>query len=140
MEAIERYIRDEDLPGSSVLVVRGGPVTAEKLLGAARREQAVYTWQGRPLACISTEAATADWPLERILADHLATRTTYAITTIGQVVEAGFALLPTFGAPHYDVVLEDATPQEVAKLMSILSEPIRNPYRRKGGRPPNEER
>ena len=34
-------------------------------------------------------------------------------------------------APHYDVVLEGATMEPVARLMSILSEPIRNPYRRK---------
>lgn len=33
MEAIEPYIRDEELPPSSVLVVRGGPITVEKLLG-----------------------------------------------------------------------------------------------------------
>jgi hypothetical protein len=73
-----------------------------------------------------------EWSLERLLAERLATRTTYATTTVGQVLGAGLVLLPTFGAPHYDVVLEDATPQEVAKLMSVLSEPEPNPYRRKG--------
>lgn len=134
MEAIERYVRDEELPASAVLVVRGGPITTEKLVRAAKREQAVYTWRGRPLACVSVDAVIGEWSLERILADHLATRTTYATTTVGDVIEAGLALLPTFGVPHYDVVLEDATPKEVTRLMSILSEPIRNPYRRKGGR------
>lgn len=73
-----------------------------------------------------------DWTLDRVLSEHLVTRTTYATTTVGQVIGAGFVLLPTFAAPHYDVVLEDATVDEVAKLMSVLSEPIRNPYRRKG--------
>lgn len=67
-----------------------------------------------------------------MLTEHLATRTTYATTTVGQVIAAGCVLLPTFGMPHYDVVLEDATPQEVAKLMSVLSEPIANPHRRRG--------
>lgn len=67
-----------------------------------------------------------------MLAEHLATRTTYATTTVAAVTDAGMVLLPTFGAPHYDVVLEDATADEVAKLMSILSEPVRNPYRRRG--------
>ncbi|HTT88465.1 MAG TPA: hypothetical protein VMF65_02865 [Acidimicrobiales bacterium] len=132
MEAIEPHIRDDQLPDSSVLVVRGGPITSEKLLEAAKREQAVYTWRGRPLACISAEAVTGEWSLERLLAEHLGTRTTYATTTVGQVVDAGLALLPTFAVPHYDVVLEDATPQEVARLMSILSEPVRNQFRRKG--------
>lgn len=131
MEAIEPYVRAEQIPSASVLVVRGGPVTADKLLQAARREQAVYTWRGRPLACVSVEAVTKDWPLERVLAEHLATRTTYATTTVGQVAAAGLILLPTFGEPHYDVVLDDAAPREVAKFMSVLSEPIRNPYRRK---------
>jgi len=81
---------------------------------------------------VSAEAVTPDWPLERVLSDHPTTRTTYATTTVGRVIEAGLVLLPTFGVPHYDVVLEDASPEEVAKLMSILSDPIRNPHRRKG--------
>ena len=131
MEPIEKYIREEEPPPSSILVVRGGPVTAEKLLEAARREQMVYTWRGRPLACVSVEAVTAEWSLERVLTEHLPTRTTYATTTVGAVADAGLGLLPTFGVPHYDVMLEDATAQEVAKLMSILSQPVRNPHRRK---------
>jgi hypothetical protein len=81
---------------------------------------------------VSAEAVTDEWPLERLLAERLATRTTYATTTVAQVFEAGLVLLPTFDVPHYDVVLGDASPEEVSKLMSILSEPIRNPYRRKG--------
>ena len=68
---------------------------------------------------------------ERVLTEHLPTRTTYATTTVGAVADAGLGLLPTFGVPHYDVMLEDATAQEVAKLMSILSQPVRNPHRRK---------
>ena len=132
MEPIEPYIRDEELPASSVLVVRGGPVTVEKLLQSAQRERAVYTWRARPLACVSAEAVTGVWSLERVLSEHLATRSTYATTTVGQVLRAGLLLLPTFDAPHYDVVLEDATPEEVAKLMSVLSEPVNNPYRRRG--------
>jgi hypothetical protein len=132
MEPIEAYIRDESPPPGTTLIIRGGPITADKLLQAARREQAVYTWQDRPLACVSVEAVTDQWPIERLLAEHLATRTTYAWTTVGEVVTAGFGLLPTFDAPHYDVVLQDASDDEVAKLMSILSDPTRNIYRRKG--------
>jgi hypothetical protein len=132
MEPIEVYIRDEVPPAGTTLIIRGGPVTPEKLLQAAEREQAVYSWQGRPLACVSVEAVTDQWPLERLLAEHLATRSTYATTTVGEVLDAGFSLLPTFDVPHYDVVLRNASPDEVAKLMSILSDPIRNPYRRKG--------
>lgn len=98
------------------------------------REQTVYTWREQPLACVSVEAVTPDWPIDRVLSEHLTTRTTYATTTVAEVVEAGLVLLPTFAVPHYDVVLEDASPQEVAKLMSILSEPMRNPHRRTGRR------
>lgn len=82
MEPIEPYIRDERLPGSTSLIVRGGPITAEKLWQAAAREQAVYPWRGEPLACVSAEAVTSEWPLERVLAEHLITRTTYALTTV----------------------------------------------------------
>ncbi|MBV9660343.1 MAG: hypothetical protein JO337_04220 [Acidimicrobiales bacterium] len=132
MEPIEPFLRVQEPPASSVLVVRGGPITSEKLLHAARREQAVYTWQGSPLACVSAEAVMGEWTLERLLSERLATRTTYATTTVGEVLMAGLVLLPTFAEPHYDVVLEDATAEQVARLMSILSEPIQNPYRRKG--------
>lgn len=131
MEPIERFIRSEEPPASAVLVVRGGPITEDKFLEAARREQAVYTWRGSPMASVSTEAVIGEWTLERVLSEHLATRTTYATTTVGQVVSEGLMLLPTFDAPHYDVVLEDATAAQVARLMSILSEPIRNPFRRR---------
>jgi hypothetical protein len=132
MEPIEAYIRDESPPPGTTLIIRGGPITPEKLLQAARREQAVYTWQNRPLACVSVEAVTDQWPIERLLTQHLATRTTYATTTVAEVLSAGFGLLPTFDPPHYDVALQDASHDEVAKLMSILSDPISNPYRRKG--------
>jgi hypothetical protein len=132
VEPTEPFIRVEDLPAAAVLIVRAGPVTAEKLIAAARREQAIYTWRGSPLTCVSAEAVMGEWTLERVLSEHLTTRTTYATTTVRQVLSAGLVLLPTFAAPHYDVVLEDATVEQVARLMSILSEPIRNPYRRKG--------
>jgi hypothetical protein len=131
VQPIEPFIRAEELPASSVLVVRGGPITAEKFLEAALREQAVYSWRGSPLACVSTEAVMGDWTLERVLSEHLAPRTTYATTTVGRVHDEGLMLLPTFDAPHYDVVLEEATVAQVARMMSILSEPIRNPYRQK---------
>jgi hypothetical protein len=132
VEPIEPYVRDETPPTSTTLVVRGGPLTAEKLLQAARREQAVYTWREKPLPCISVEAVTDEWPLERLLAEHLATRSTYATTTVREVLRAGLTLLPTFDPPHYDVVLEDASSAEAARFMSILSQPIANPHKRRG--------
>jgi hypothetical protein len=132
MEPIEPHVRDETPPTSTTLVVRGGPVTVEKVLQAARREQAVYTWRDKPLACVSVEAVTEAWPLERLLAEHLATRSTYATTTVADVLRAGLILLPTFDPPHYDVVLEEASPAEAARFMSILSQPIVNPHKRRG--------
>jgi hypothetical protein len=72
------------------------------------------------------------WTLERVLSEHLATRTTYA-TTNGRPGDRRRALAAAdVRRPHYDVVLKDATVEEVASFMSILSEPIRNPYCRKG--------
>ena len=131
MEPIEPYVRVEELPAPSVLVVRGGPITAEKLLEAAegnrpstpaRRSPGVRVGRGgdgRVDVGTGTGRTSGD-------------EDPYATTTVGQVVNAQLVLLPTFAAPHYDVVLEDATVDEVARLMSLLSDPIRNPYRRKG--------
>ena len=131
MEPIEPFIRAEELPATSVLIVHGGPITADKLLEAARREQSVYSWRGSPLACVSTEAVMGGWTLERLLAEHLATRTMYATTTVGRVVDEAPAASADLRRPSLRCGPGKAAMAQVAKLMSILSEPIRNPYRRK---------
>jgi hypothetical protein len=47
----------------------------------------------------------AGWDLDALLAGPLASRSTYATATVGVVRAAGFELLPTFAAPHYDLLL-----------------------------------
>jgi hypothetical protein len=78
VEAIEPFIRVEEMRGLAVLIVRGVPVAAEKLMAAVRREQAIYSWCDSPLACVSAEAVMGEWTLERVLSVRLWTRSTYA--------------------------------------------------------------
>jgi len=44
---------------------------------------------------------------------------------------AGFELLPTFQAPHYDVVLPAATLEVATTLVSVFGAAQRNPYLRR---------
>ena len=128
---IEAELRTEEPPDDTVLIVRGGPMTAEKLLEHAQREQAVYSFRGAPLASISADATVGEWTVDRILRERLWSRSSYATATAGLLRQAGFELLPTFHAPHYDVVLRVATLEAATTLVSVFGPVQRNPYLRR---------
>ena len=130
-QAIERFLRDEVPPDDVVVVVRAGPLTVEKLVEHATREQERYTRRGVPLPSISVDAVVGGWTLEAILRDRLWSRSSYATTTVGVLRAAGFEMLPTFQVPHYDVVLPAASPDEAGILLSLFSPAERNTYRRR---------
>jgi hypothetical protein len=46
-ERIDEYLRDEVPPDDAVVVVRGGPIAAEKLIEHAQRQARGYTYRGR---------------------------------------------------------------------------------------------
>lgn len=52
----------------------------------------------------------------------------YAAVPIARVVEAGFRLLPTFGAPHYSVVLPSYTQEVAQRLLEVMGEVKVNPH------------
>jgi hypothetical protein len=83
------------------------------------------------MAAISVDATIAGWTLEAILRDRLWTRSSYAITTVRALRGAAFELLPTFDAPHYDVILPAATAEAAGTLLSLFGPAERNPYRRR---------
>ena len=131
LRPIESHIRDEDPPDDAVLVLRGGPMTAEKLLEHARREQRRFSYRGRPMPSVSVDATIAGWTVHAILEQRLWTRTSYATTTVARLREAGYVLLPTFDVPHYDLLLPAATEAAAGTLLSVFGPAERNPYRRR---------
>ncbi len=94
--AIEAHVRHEDPSNDATLVIRAGPLTVQKLVEHARRQQRDYSYRGEPMASVSVAATIGDWTLERILRERLWSRSTYA-TTVATVRQAGFELLPRTG-------------------------------------------
>jgi hypothetical protein len=131
LRPIEAELRADPPQDATTVVVRGGPLTIEKLVQQARREQAVYSYRGQPLASISVDATVGEWTVDAILRERLWSRSSYAVATVEVLVAAGFELLPTFGAPHYDVVLPAATIEVASSLLSLFGPAQRNPYRRR---------
>ena len=129
LEPIEGLFRDgERLDPEAHLVVRGWPLTVDGLLRNADATRARFSLDGRPFSAISAEITVAGWTLDMILAGpRLRTRSRYAAVPVGELVEAGFGLLPTFVAPHYSVVLAPYTSERVQQLLDVLGESQINP-------------
>lgn len=88
-----------------------------------------FSLAGSPLVAISTEVTIDGWPLERILSGRrLRTRKSYAAVPVAAVLEAGYTLLATFDAPHYDVVWPSYSEEQAARLALLFEPVIRNPY------------
>jgi len=51
------------------------------------------------------------------------------LSTAGRLRSAGFALLATFGLPHFDVALPDLSDEVIKRLDACFDDPVRNPAR-----------
>lgn len=132
LDPIEGYLRDESPLDDAVVVVRGGPVAVEKFVEHARRQAREYSYSGRPMHSISVSLTVGEWDLEALLAGPLASRSTYATAVVGVVRSAGFELLPTYGAPHYDLVLGSGEYPEAERALQLFSAAESNPFKRRG--------
>jgi hypothetical protein len=126
---IEPLIRSEPMPEDAVVVVRGGPIATEKIVEHARRQEALFTFRGRPMVAISVELTVGGWTLERILAGRMRTRTRYATAKAGALRIAGYELVPTGRAPHYSLILPGSTHSDAAALLARFGPTLQNPYR-----------
>jgi hypothetical protein len=112
-------LRPEDLPDGAVLVVRGGRDAVEKLRAHAQRTARAWTLDGVPLLGISVFAAF-DRPLETPLRERFATFRTVHVTTVVDLVGAGFDLLATPLRPHFTVRMRTADDDELQRLLAVL--------------------
>lgn len=129
LQPIEAFIRKEPPPPESALMVRGGPITLDKLGAAAVRQARAYSLQGLPMVSVSVHAVLPDGSLEGILSGQLRTYTTYAAAPALRFVQSGFTLLPTFAAPHFDIGLPDASAPTLKRLLAILGPSLVNPFK-----------
>lgn len=83
------------------------------------------------MASISVDGAVAGWSRERLLQERLLSRSQYAVAVVGRVQDAGFELLPTHLAPHFDIVLAEASVAEAARLLAVFGPPEDNPFKRR---------
>ena len=125
---IEGHVRaGEVLDPEAHLVIRGWPLTVDGILRNAEATQRRYSKGGVPFVAVSAEVTIAGWDLDTILSGpRLKTRRSYAAVPVGCIVETGFGLLPTFGAPHYSVVLPSYTGEAAQHL--VLGEVMVNPH------------
>jgi hypothetical protein len=131
-EPIETYLRSEEPPDDAVVVVRGGPVASEKIVEHAQRQAREYSFRNAPMYSISVSLTVPGWDLSALLAGPLSSRSMFAVSTAGAVRAAGFALLPTYDAPHYDLLLATGEYREAEALLSLFASSEPNPYKHRG--------
>jgi hypothetical protein len=133
---LRRLVRDERPPDDATMVIRGGPESASRLREHAERTNEYFTLDGEPAWGVSVFCALDDVG-EASLPGLLSRFASYRIVhlpTAGQVRRAGFEILPTFGRPHFTVVLPDAGQATLGRLLDTLGAAEPNPYY--GGRRP----
>ena len=131
-EPIEGYLRDEEPPDDAVVVVRRGTIAPAKVVEHAQRQAREYTYRNVPMYSISVSLTVGRWDVSALLAGPLSSRSTFAVSTAGAVRAAGFALLPTYEAPHYDLLLATGEYREAEASLILFGSPEPNPYKRQG--------
>ena len=140
MPDLRAFVRVEPLPRESTILVRGGPDTTAKLTAHAERVRRAFVLDGDPVLGISVFAALDDIgpaSLDGILSAKLTTYRVVHLVAAGQLAEAGFEVLPTFGRPHMTLLLTGV--DRVELLLKVLGPAQANPRygemvrRRRGG-------
>jgi hypothetical protein len=83
------------------------------------------------MIAISVDLTIQGWTIERILRERMWSRSRYATTTVGRLRSAGYELVATSTAPHYSVVLPDATERAAAELLSHFGPTLQNEFRQR---------
>jgi hypothetical protein len=130
-QPIETFIRTEKPPDDTVVVVRAGPLTPEKIVEHTERQKAVFSYGGAPMASISVDLCIDGWQLERVLEERMWSRGRYAVTTAGALRMAKYELVPTNAAPHYDIVLPAASMKAAEELLALFGPTMDNPYKQR---------
>jgi hypothetical protein len=134
LDPIEAHLRSDAVADDTVLLIRGGPLTAEKLVEHAQRQMREFSYRGSPMASVSVDGTVAGWTVELVLRERMWSRSQFATATAGAVRMEGFEVLPTHDAPHFDVVLREASHTEAAKLLAVFGSAVANPFKRRGRR------
>jgi hypothetical protein len=117
-------LRPDQPPDDTTLVIRAGVMTADNVRGSAERTFELYAVFG-----ISVEAVIDTTVQEACAGDRIANYRRVRLSTFGRVRAGGFALLASFGHPHFTLVLPDLSELTIARLGRCFDDPIANPGR-----------
>lgn len=121
-------LRPDLPPDDATVVLRAGLMQTSNIRRSAERTFAVYAIYG-----LSAEAVIDRTVREACTSsDRIAGYRRIRLSTFGRLRSAGFALLATFEAPHFTVVLADVSELTVARLERCFDSPIPNPGREVG--------
>lgn len=118
---------EEPPPDDSVVVIRAGVMSPSSIEEAASRCLEEYGVLG-----ISVEAAIGMSVLEACASRRVRRYRMVRLSTFGRVREY-FALLPTFDAPHFTLLLPDLAETTLARLDRCFDAAIPNPARIRQG-------
>jgi len=133
-------LRDEQPPDDSVVVIRGGPDTTDKLAKHAARTARAWSLDGKPLQGISVFCAidaTGDHSLDAVLNNMSSYRVVY-LCPAGELRSAGIELLATATRPHYTLRSRGGGTLDVARLLAKFGVPQHNPFHHRRKDQPQE--
>ncbi|MCC5952808.1 MAG: hypothetical protein JJU45_12015 [Acidimicrobiia bacterium] len=113
-------------PDDAAIVLRAGVMERGAVVRASERTFSLYALHG-----ISVEGVIGTTVQEACRSERVAAYRRVRLSTFGLVREAGFALLATFDAPHFTLVLPDLSELTLARLERCFDPPIPNPGRRR---------
>jgi hypothetical protein len=120
-------LRAEQPPDDATVVIRAGLMNNTKIAVSARR-----TFDTHAVYGVSVEGVINQTVIEACRSSQrISSYQRIRLSTFGRLRAAGFALLATFDAPHFTIVLPDLSELTVARLGACFDQPIPNP-----GRPP----
>jgi hypothetical protein len=111
----------------AVVVIRGGAnsLSAEAVERSAERNMVAFGFLG-----LSVFLCDADLVAETCRSiDELQRYGQIRRSTVARLQTAGFPLLATGDAPHFDIVLPDLAPTTLARLGACFDHPVPNPGR-----------
>lgn len=117
--------REPTLDGATVLV-RGGSDTRDKLRRHVQRTARAWSLDGRPLLGISVFAVIGI-AHDELLRQRFANFRCVYLPTVAELTEYGFELLPTARRPHLTVRLDEASDDELDRLLAALGDAHPNP-------------
>ena len=68
LEPIEPFLRQEELLDDIIVVLRGGPIAAAKIVEHALLEARAHSFQGKPIHSVSVSMTIDDWTLDDVRA------------------------------------------------------------------------